>query len=51
MKKELKHFIWIFGLGICLTGSAFAIFVTRFEFHSMQHQVNEIYKHLIGKEK
>ena len=47
--KDIKMFIYIMGTGIAITAFSFSTFATKDEFHRMEHKINQIYDHLLGK--
>ena len=50
MKHELKHFIWVVGLGMGLTAYAFTNFTSKTDFQRLEGKVDRIVSFLLTKQ-
>jgi len=51
MRKDLKYFIWVLGLGMAVTAYAFTHFTSKDDFSRLEKKVDRIIVHLIKEKK
>ena len=51
MKQELKHFIWVIGLGMALTAYGYNTFTTKDDFSRLEKKVDRIIGFLLKDKK
>ena len=50
MKQELKHFIWVLGLGMALTAYAYTNFTNKDDFDRLEKKVDKIIGFLLKQQ-